>query len=147
MKHLQHRAESDHDRGSISLELVIIAPAFLLIVAALIFAGRVELAKQSVNAAASDAARTASIARTQDTANGTARSAATSTLASQGIRCVSTTVSVDTSGFGAPVGTPATVTATVSCTVNLSDLSAPGIPGTKLVSATATSPLDTFRER
>jgi hypothetical protein len=33
------------------------------------------------------------------------------------------------------------------CTVNLSDLSAPGIPGTKLVTATATSPLDTFRER
>lgn len=145
MNHLQCRA--DRDRGSASLELVVIAPAFLLIVVALIFAGRVALAKQSVQAAASDAARTASITRTQDTANGSARIAATGALASQGIHCVSTTISVDTSGFGAPVGTPATVTATVSCTVNLSDLSAPGIPGTKLVTATATSPLDTFRER
>jgi len=71
---------------------------------------------------------------------------ATSTLASQGIHCVSTTVSVDTSGFGAPVGTPATVTAPLVHRQPVRSVRT-GIPGTKLVTATATSPLDTFRER
>jgi hypothetical protein len=53
---------------------------------------------------------------------------------------VSTTVTVDTAGFAAPVGTPATVTATVRCVVNLADLAVPGVPGTRTVTATATSP-------
>ena len=43
--------------------------------------------------------------------------------------------------------TPAVVTATISCRVLTADLSLPGIPGTMLVQATQTSPLDTFRER
>ena len=57
------------------------------------------------------------------------------------------TISVDTSGFGSPVGTPASVRATVTCVVNLSDLAVPGVPGTRTVSASMSSPLDTYRER
>ena len=38
-------------------------------------------------------------------------------------------------------------TATVACVVNLADLSLPGVPGTRTVTATATSPIDTYRER
>ena len=60
---------------------------------------------------------------------------------------MSTAVTVDTAGFAAPVGTPATVTATVRCVVNLADLAVPGVPGTRTVTATASSPVDTFRER
>jgi len=45
------------------------------------------------------------------------------------------------------VGTPATVTATVRCVVNLADLAVPGVPGARTVTATASSPVDTFRER
>ena len=63
------------------------------------------------------------------------------------MNCVTTTVSVDTSGFASPVGTPARINATVTCHVNLSDLSLPGVPGSKAIIATMFSPLDTYRER
>jgi hypothetical protein len=45
------------------------------------------------------------------------------------------------------VGTPASVTATVTCVVNLSDVAIPGLPGTRTITATMSSPLDTYRER
>lgn len=135
------------ERGSVSLELVILTPGLLLVLGVLIYGGRLELAKQSVQSAATQAAREASIARTQPEANSTADVAATRSLAEQGLDCVSSSVSVDTSGFASPAGTPASITAEVTCVVNLSDLAVPGIPGSQTVTATADSPLDTYRER
>jgi hypothetical protein len=35
----------------------------------------------------------------------------------------------------------------VTCTVNLSDLSIPGVPGARTITATASSPVDAYRER
>jgi hypothetical protein len=119
----------------------------MLFVALIVLAGRVAIATQAVDSAATASARTASIARTAGHANSTARTAAASSLADQNLHCVSTTVTLDTTGFSAPLGTPATVTATVRCVVNLTDLALPGVPGTRTVTATATSPVDTFRER
>jgi len=141
------RRRGGPERGSAALEAAIGLPAFLLFVGLIIFAGRVAIATQAVDSAATQAARTASIARTATDAGATARSAATSSLTSQRVNCVSTAVTVDTAGFAAPVGTPATVTATVRCVVNLADLAVPGVPGTRTVTATASSPIDTFRER
>ena len=135
------------ERGSAALEAAIGLPAFMLFVALIILAGRVAITTQAVDSAATASARTASIARTAGDANTTARTAAASSLADQNLRCVSTTVTLDTTGFSAPLGTPATVTATVRCVVNLADLALPGVPGTRTVTATATSPVDTFRER
>ena len=135
------------ERGSAAIEAAVGVPAFMLFVALIIIAGRVAIATQAVQSSASEAARVASIARTQGEAGDAAKSAATSSLANQNLRCVRTSVTVDTTGFATPVGTPATTTALVSCTVNLSDLSVPGVPGTRTVTATASSPLDTYRER
>lgn len=135
------------DRGSSSLEFVIIGPAFLLVLGLLIFAGRMAVAQQTVHAAAADAARAASIARTSGTASTDARNTANASLTSRNLQCSSTNVSVNTSGFRTAVGTPATVSATVACTVYLADLSVPGIPGSKTVTATVNSPLDTYRAR
>ena len=39
------------------------------------------------------------------------------------------------------------VAATVECRLDLADLSVPGIPGSRLIEATISSPLDTWRER
>jgi hypothetical protein len=61
--------------------------------------------------------------------------------------CTSQRVAANTSGFAAPVGTPATVTATVTCIADLSDLSIPGLPGSRTITATMSSPIDTYRER
>ena len=139
-------ARGPRDCGSSVVEVVILAPALGLFLALIIAGGRVALAHQAVEASAAEAARAASIARTQGRAGADARTAATSSLASQSTRCVSTSVSVDTSGFATPVGTPASVSATVTCQVDLAGL-LPGLPGSMAITATMRSPLDTYRER
>jgi hypothetical protein len=63
------------------------------------------------------------------------------------VRCSSQWVDIDTGGLAAPVGTPAKVTATVTCIADLSDLSMPGLPGSRTITATMSSPIDTYRER
>ena len=143
---MTRRAARD-ERGSTTLELVVWAPGLLLLIGLLTVAGRVNSANAAVEQAAADAARTASSARTAADAIDAAQSGAARTLAAQGLQCTTTTVALDTSGFATPPGQSATVTATVSCPVRLSDLSVPGLPGTRTVSHTATSSLDTFRER
>ncbi|HMM94013.1 TadE/TadG family type IV pilus assembly protein [Phycicoccus sp.] len=135
------------ERGSAALEAAIGVPAFVLFLGLIIVAGRIAVASQAVDAVATEAARTASIARTEAAATRTAGDAATASLATQGLRCATTTVDVDTRGFRAPVGTPAAVTATITCTVPLGDIAIPGLPGTTTVTGTATSPIDTYRAR
>jgi Flp pilus assembly protein TadG len=133
------------ERGSSTLELVVWTPGLLLIIGLLTVAGRVNSAHAAVEQAAVDAARTASSARSAAGARDMARASARQTLASQGLQCTTTTVAIDTSGFGTRPGQSATVTATVTCPVRLSDLSVPGLPGTRDVSHTAISSIDTFR--
>ena len=135
------------ERGSAAVEAAVGVPAFLLFVGLIIFAGRMALAHNAIDAAAAEAARTASIARDSGEASAEARAAAMSTLRNQNVHCRSSNVHVDTSGFAAPLGTGAHVTASVTCLVNLSDLSVPGVPGAKRVRSTATSPIDTYRGR
>jgi len=135
------------ERGSASIEAAVGVPAFILFIGLIIFAGRLAIAHNAVQASAAEAARTASIARTQPEAIAQATSSAAASLTNQNVNCLSQRVQVDTAGFAAPAGTEATVTATVTCVVNLSDLSVPGVPGSRTVTATMTSPIDTYRER
>lgn len=119
----------------------------MLFVALIVFGGRVVIAHQAVQSAAAQAARTASIARTPGDAQSSAVSQAGASLDSQNVHCTRADVSVDTSGFAAPVGTPATVRATVTCAVNIGDLALPGVPGSITITETMTSPIDTYRAR
>jgi len=135
------------DRGAVTLETVILTPALLALIGLLVVGGRVTSAQNVVEQAASEAARTASLARTGPGAAKAARTAATAALQRRGATCEQISISIDTSGFAVPAGQPATVTATVSCTVPLSDLGLPGAPGSHTVSAKAASPLDTYRGR
>ena len=135
------------DGGSASLELVLLTPALMGLLGLLILAGRVALASNSVEQVADEAARSASISRTAAGARRAADDGARRALAQQNLRCSAVTVTLDTTGFTVPVGVPARVRATVTCTVNLSDLALPGFPGARTVTATAISPLDTYRER
>ena len=147
VRRLARRLRSGEETGSIPLERAILAPAGLLIISVVIFAGRVALAHQSLDGAAASAAREASISRTQPAANSAATAAAAQTLTQQGLDCATTSVSVDTTGFASPAGTPATISATVTCVVPLADLAIPGIPGSMTITGNASSPLDTYRER
>jgi len=132
------------ERGSTTLEAAIVAPALLMFVALIIAAGRVMVAGGSIEAAARDAARQASLARDPATAQAWALSSAQTTLRNQGLQCTPT-VTVDTAGFARPVGSAAVVRVDVSCTVRLSDLVVAGMPGARHEHAFAISPIDPYR--
>lgn len=140
---LRHREES----GSASIEAVIGVPAFVLLVGLIIFGGRTATTHEAVQSAAADAARTASIARNATDAGQQARTAARESLANQHVHCLTIQVHVRTGGFSVPVGRPASVAVSVECRLNLSDLSVPGVPGSRVIRATMTSPIDTWRAR
>jgi Flp pilus assembly protein TadG len=134
------------DAGDASLELIILAPVLLALIGLVIAAGRTSVAQGSVAAAARDAARQASISRSPGDAQAAALASADAALSQDGLDCTPV-VSIDTAGFGVPVGQPAQVTATVTCQVPLSDLVVPGMPGSTTLQATFTSPLDPYRGR
>ena len=138
---------AETERGSAVIEAVIGVPAFMAFLALIIFVGRTAIAHQGVEASSAAAARSASIARTQQQAATDAAAAAVASLTNHDVPCADTMITVDTTGFAAPVGTPAVVSATVTCVIDLSDVAVPGIPGTHTVAVTITSPLDTYRER
>jgi Flp pilus assembly protein TadG len=138
---------SRSDRGNAALELVILAPILLALLSLVIAAGRTTVAQGSVDAAARDAARQASIALTPAAAQTAGLVSAEAALRQDGLDC-SPAVTIDTSQFtSVPVGQPAAVTAVVSCAVPLANLALPGLPGTARLSATFTSPLDIYRSR
>jgi Flp pilus assembly protein TadG len=136
----------DPDAGNAALELVVLAPVLLCLLGLVIAAGRTSIAQAAVAAAARDAARQASISLTPGVAQSAARSSALAALDQDGLNCTPV-VSLNLAGFGVPVGEPADVTATVTCRVSLSDLLVPGMPGSKTLTASFTSPLDPYRER
>ncbi len=133
--------------GSASIEAAMGVPAFALFVGLIILGGRTATTHEAVQSAAADAARSASIARSGPDATRQAEQAARASLTNQHLNCTAVTVNIDTGGFAAPVGRPASVTVTLTCRLDLSDLSVPGVPGSRRISATMTSPIDTWRER
>jgi len=130
-----------------TLELAILAPALLALLGLVIAAGRVEVAGAAVEQASAAAARAASQARSAETARQAAVQAAQSELSGQGLQCGDLTVTVDTTGFSATVGTPAQISAHVACPVRLSDVSVPGMPGSRRLTADTVSVLDRYRSR
>lgn len=135
------------DRGSVTLEVAALVPVLLLLIVAVIVAGRVQVVGQATELAAYDAARQASLARNPTTARISAEHAAREVLTHQKVACHSLVISVDTRGFAVPTGHPSSVHTKVSCVVRLEDLGVPWLPGSRTVQATFTSPLDTYRQR
>jgi Flp pilus assembly protein TadG len=148
MIHRWLRGRRTDDRGSAAIEAAILAPPLLVLIGLAILGGRIQIAGGAIEAAAHDAARAASIARTAGQAQTDAYTAASATLSQQGLHCAGPPqVDVDTDGFTIPVGQPATVAVRVTCVVDFSDLVADGMPGSRTLSATFVSVLDTFRTR
>lgn len=135
------------DRGSAAVEAVIGVPAFMLFVGLIIFGGRTALTHQALESAAADAARSASLERGAPAAVRAAEQAARTSVSNQQIQCVGLDVDVDADGFHTVVGQDAAVTVTVSCRLDLSDLSVPGVPGSRTLTGQVSSPIDTWRER
>jgi hypothetical protein len=134
------------ERGSESVELAILLPIGILVLAMLVVGARIVVAGERISGVAGIAARDASIARSPSDAQSIATGSATAALAQDGLRCVNIRVAVDTSGFAATPGTGAAITVNVWCTVQLSDIGVAGMPGAKTLHDVASSPLDPARD-
>jgi Flp pilus assembly protein TadG len=131
------------DDGSSTLELVFITPFLLAFVLLVVGFGRLTHGRQEVQHAAAAAARAASLANTPGQAQTAAQQEATADLAQAGISCEPTSPpTVDTSQFYAG----GQVKVTISCITNLSDLTVVGFPGHKTLTASATAPLEQYRQ-
>ena len=145
MSGLRRRDRGD-DRGSESVELAILLPAGLLVLAFIVVGARIALAGDRISGVAGIAARDASIARSPAAAQSIATSSAMQALGDANLHCTDIRVTVDTAGFNAAPGTGAGVTVNVWCTVDLSDIGVSGLPGAKTLHDVASSPLDPARD-
>ena len=135
------RRPDSRDRGSAAAELVLVTPFLILLLLFAVAAGRLVQARLDVDSAAEQAARAASLARTPEAASAQATQVAQAALAGQSVTCNPAVITPDTSDF-TPGGQ---VSVQVSCTVRLSDLSLLHLPGSQTLTATFTSPIDTYR--
>ena len=129
------------ERGSVSVEVAVIAPAFVFLMLLVVFAGKVSEADGNVERAAAEGARAASLRQHPGNAATDARSTVEANLATAGVSCSTLEAIVDTSDFE-PGGT---VTVTVECTASMADVTLLGVPGTRTFPATATEVIDTYR--
>lgn len=134
------------DLGAISLEMMVLTPAVLIVLALIMGFARVGQANMKVDSAAYAAARAASISRTSGEASGAAREVAQDVLAQKGINCPAD-IAVDTSAFNSAPGESGAITVTITCPVPLGDLAVPGLPGTRTVTGEGSSVLDRYRGR
>jgi Flp pilus assembly protein TadG len=133
--------------GAATIELTLLVPALLLVLGLVVAGGRLWFARTTVNEAAQTAARAASLARSAPEAASAGREAGSQSLVTAGLRCKTTSVSINTAAFGIPAGTLATVTATVLCPVDFSDVFLPGWPGSLTLAGNGSAALDTYRAR
>lgn len=142
------RARTRHgdERGSASLELVIVVPAVVAVIALLTAGWRLWSVRSQVREAAAAGARAATLARSGAEAEQAASAAIDADLGTVGSSCTAPTVDIDVSAFSAPPGQGGDVVAAVTCEVPFTDLLIP-MPGALTVEGHAGSRLDSFRER
>lgn len=144
---IQRHAFRRTERGSASVELVIVVPALVLTLGLLVGGGRLWFARATVAEAAQTSARSASLARSAEQATVDGPAAGRASLSTAGLTCADASVSIDTAAFAVPVGSPATVTSSVVCRVPFGDILLPGMPGSIVITADGSSALDTYRSR
>jgi Flp pilus assembly protein TadG len=136
-----------NQRGAAAVELTLLVPALLLMLGLLVAGGRLWFARTTVNEAAQTAARAASLARSTYAATAAGREAGAQSLETAGLRCRSTSISINAAAFGVPAGTPSTVTSPITCNVDFSDVMLPGWPGSMELTGRGSAALDTYRSR
>lgn len=133
------------------------APALVLLIGGVLFTltaalfvwGQYTAAEAQVQAAAYAAARDVSLSRSSDTSQTVIARATTAARTSLGgnVDCRGLDVTVDDSGLRAALGAAGVVRATVTCDVRFRTVRLPGIPIGTIVTRTAVSPTDPYRER
>ncbi len=129
------------ERGSASLELVLMAVPVLAVMMLIVFGGRVARADGTLAGVAHYGALQAAQARSAGDADASAQAAVAAELAASRLPCESTAVVVDTGDFR-PGGT---VAVHVTCQLRLSDLGPLPMPGSRSTTARSVAVLDVFR--
>lgn len=137
----RRRLDTSDDRGSVAVEVAVVAPAFVFLMLLVVFAGRVSEADGDIHRATSAAARAASLRQHPTDATTDAEAVARTNLSAAGVKCRDLTVDVDTSNFR-PGGT---VTVTLACTASMADVTLLGVPGTRTFSARSVEVIDRYR--
>ncbi|GAB2677270.1 pilus assembly protein [Saccharopolyspora gloriosae] len=135
------------DEGSASVELAVLTPVVLVVLAVVIAGGRIVTAHAALDTATTAAARAASLARTATAAHAAATTTARDTLAQEDVHCAQPSLHIDTGAFNTAPGTAGAVVVRASCTVALADLALPTMPGNIPLHSEFTSPIDPFRGR
>jgi Flp pilus assembly protein TadG len=129
------------DRGSLTVELVVLTPVLLVVALVTLVFGRITEARQQVVEASRAGAEAAAILPTVGTAQWVGAINAVINLIGRTHTCAHVSIVTDTSRFVAG----GVVTVHVTCTVLLADIAFPGVPGSTVVQASATAPLDPYR--
>jgi Flp pilus assembly protein TadG len=130
-----------------AIELAVLLPALLLLLGIIVAGARLWFLRSTVAEAAYSGARAASLERSADRAGSAGRQASLEELDEHGARCHSRSIELDLDGFSRPVGRPAAVGVQVSCRVDFGDVAVPGLPGSLMITARASSAIDSYRER
>lgn len=150
MKRARTRASgcpSRGERGSVSVEAVLLIPALVIILGLVVGGWRIWSVRTNTTQAAAAGARAASLATSGSQASSVAVQVARENLSTLGQRCDELLVAVDVGAFARPPGEAAAVGVDVRCRVSLADLLVPGLPGHWTANSHAEEILDTFRER
>ena len=124
------------------IEVVFVVPIIFSLLLLVVALGRVQAANSFVTGAARDAARAASLQRTEAGARQMAAQAATAALQRDSLACTGgPRVGIDTSRWR-PGGS---VNVSVTCTATLQDVAFPGLPGSVALEQESTAPLETYR--
>ena len=129
------------ERGSVAVEVAVLAPALVALMLLVVFAGRVSEAEGEVRRAASQGARAASLHQNPAGAVDAATSAVNGNLADSGFVCGELFVEVETDRLQ-PGGAVAVV---VRCTADMSDVALLGVPGSRTFVARAVEVVDRYR--
>lgn len=124
-------------RGSMAVEVVLMAPVMMAFVVLVVAGGRYVGVRGDIEAAARDAVRAASMAASSDAAIEVASDIAAASLQRPG-DCRP----AELSGIFAP---DETITVTVTCEVSYDGLGLLGLPGSATLTASSSAPVDRYR--
>lgn len=128
------------DRGSMTVEMVVAVPAFLLLLLLIALGANWVTANDQVGGAARDAVRAASVARSGSQADSAATAAANYDL--RGL-CIGAP-SVTFQPVGGSFAKATSVTVKVTCQVDMKVFSVLGVGATKSFTSQSSAPLDPY---
>lgn len=136
-----------NQRGSLSTEFALLVPALVLLFSVAVGGARAWMARSTVEQMAGAAARGASLERTVNAAERSAKALATAQARYSNLRCESLGIEVDASILDRAVGTAGSIEVVARCEVPLADILVPGWPGSLPVSVSASAIVDSYRGR